>query len=76
MTTAPVAPLAERMRPHTLDSYVGQQHILAKDQPLFRAIQQGELHSCILWGPWYRQNHFSRYYGAICQRSINQAFSD
>lgn len=51
MTTAPVAPLAERMRPHTLDSYVGQQHILGKDQPLFRAIEQGELHSCILWGP-------------------------
>ena len=51
MTTAPVAPLAERMRPHTLDTYVGQQHILGKDQPLFKAIKQGELHSCILWGP-------------------------
>ena len=51
MTTASVAPLAERMRPHTLDSYVGQQHILGKDQPLLRAIERGELHSCILWGP-------------------------
>lgn len=51
MTTAPVAPLAERMRPRTLDTYVGQQHILGKDQPLFKAIKQGELHSCILWGP-------------------------
>ena len=40
MTTAPVAPLAERMRPRTLDTYVGQQHILGKDQPLFKAIKQ------------------------------------
>lgn len=44
-------PLAARMRPRVLDQYVGQQHILAKGKPLYRAIEAGYLHSMVLWGP-------------------------
>ncbi|WP_340614799.1 replication-associated recombination protein A [Xenorhabdus thailandensis] len=44
-------PLAARMRPVTLDQYIGQQHLLAEGKPLPRAIQAGHLHSMILWGP-------------------------
>ena len=47
----PSAPLADRMRPATLDEIVGQDHILGKDKPLRRMIEKGELHSMILWGP-------------------------
>ncbi len=44
-------PLAARMRPATLEQYVGQQHLLAPGKPLPRAITSGQLHSMILWGP-------------------------
>ncbi len=44
-------PLAARMRPRTLDEYIGQQHLLMPGKPLFRAIEAGHLHSMILWGP-------------------------
>jgi len=44
-------PLAERMRPRTLDEYVGQTHLVGAGQPLRRAIDAGVLHSLILWGP-------------------------
>lgn len=44
-------PLAERMRPRTLDEYVGQTHLVGPGQPLRRAIDAGVLHSLILWGP-------------------------
>ena len=44
-------PLAERMRPRTLDEMVGQQRLLAPGSALRRAIQAGRLHSMILWGP-------------------------
>ncbi|QTL38684.1 replication-associated recombination protein A [Xenorhabdus budapestensis] len=44
-------PLAARMRPVTLDRYIGQQHLLAEGKPLPRAIRAGHLHSMILWGP-------------------------
>ncbi|MBE8597820.1 AAA family ATPase [Xenorhabdus sp. BG5] len=44
-------PLAARMRPVTLDQYIGQQHLLAEGKPLPRAIRAGHLHSMILWGP-------------------------
>ena len=45
------SPLADRMRPKSLDEYIGQQHLLAKDKPLYLAISQGHLHSMIFWGP-------------------------
>lgn len=44
-------PLAARMRPTTLGEYIGQQHLLAPGKPLPRAIEAGQLHSMILWGP-------------------------
>jgi putative ATPase len=44
-------PLAERMRPRTLDEIVGQQRLLGPDTPLRRAIEAGHVHSMVLWGP-------------------------
>lgn len=44
-------PLAARMRPQTLDEYVGQAHLLARGKPLREALEQGALHSMIFWGP-------------------------
>lgn len=44
-------PLAARMRPGTLDEYLGQEHILARGKPLREALEQGMLHSMIFWGP-------------------------
>ena len=44
-------PLADRMRPRSLEEVVGQQHLLAPGKPLRRAIESGLLHSLILWGP-------------------------
>ena len=44
-------PLADRMRPRTLEAYVGQDHLLAEGKPLRRSIESGRLHSMILWGP-------------------------
>ena len=44
-------PLADRLRPNTFDGYSGQQHILAKEKPLRKAIESGNLHSMIFWGP-------------------------
>lgn len=49
--TAKYQPLAARMRPDTLDTYVGQSHLLAPNKPLRRAVEQGTLHSMIFWGP-------------------------
>ncbi|MBQ3408375.1 MAG: replication-associated recombination protein A [Clostridia bacterium] len=44
-------PLAFRMKPKTLDDYVGQEHILGKDKILYRTIKADRLSSIILWGP-------------------------
>ena len=44
-------PLADRMRPNTLDDLVGQEHILGEGKPLREAILRGEVPSLILWGP-------------------------
>ncbi|MBL3556802.1 MULTISPECIES: replication-associated recombination protein A [Marinobacter] len=44
-------PLAARMRPANLDEYVGQGHLVGEGKPLRRAVEQGQLHSMILWGP-------------------------
>ena len=45
------APLAERMRPQTLDQYIGQQHLLAPNAALRRALDAGVIPSMIFWGP-------------------------
>lgn len=47
----PIAPLAERLRPKTLDEVVGQSHLLGENKPLRLAFQSGKLPSMILWGP-------------------------
>ncbi|MBA4502105.1 replication-associated recombination protein A [Marinobacterium marinum] len=44
-------PLAARMRPTTLQGYIGQSHLLASGKPLRQALEQGAIHSMILWGP-------------------------
>ena len=44
-------PLADRMRPETLDDYAGQEHILGPGKPLRRQIESDRLTSIILWGP-------------------------
>ena len=47
----PAAPLAERLRPQTLNEVIGQSHLLGEGRPLRLAFQSGKLHSMILWGP-------------------------
>jgi putative ATPase len=49
--SADYRPLADRMRPRTLEAYTGQSHILGPGKPLRRAIEEGNLHSMVLWGP-------------------------
>jgi len=44
-------PLADRMRPISLEDYAGQQHILKPGKPLYEAVVSGRLHSMIFWGP-------------------------
>jgi putative ATPase len=49
--SATPAPLAERLRPHTLDEIVGQEHLLGPGKPLRTAIERDQVPSMILWGP-------------------------
>jgi putative ATPase len=44
-------PLAARMRPRSVDDFIGQSHILAPGKPLYEALVRGIAHSMILWGP-------------------------
>lgn len=44
-------PLASRMRPTTLNGYIGQEHLLGEDKALRKVIEKGQLHSMIFWGP-------------------------
>lgn len=44
-------PLAERMRPHNLDDYIGQQHLVGKNAVLRKMVESGRIPSFILWGP-------------------------
>jgi putative ATPase len=46
-----VVPLAERLRPQTLDEVAGQAHLIGPGKPLRVAYESGKLHSFILWGP-------------------------
>lgn len=47
----PTTPLAERLRPGSLDDYIGQKHIIGEDAVLRRAIETGHVPSIIFWGP-------------------------
>lgn len=50
-STEPAKPLAEALRPETLDEVIGQQHLIGPGKPLRLAIETGSPHSMILWGP-------------------------
>ena len=49
--SAPVGPLAARVRPRSLEHFVGQVHLLGPDRPLRRMIESGRAHSMVFWGP-------------------------
>ena len=49
--TPALRPLADRMRPRSLDTFFGQSHLLAEGKPLRRAIEHGKAHSMVFWGP-------------------------
>ena len=46
-----IIPLAEQLRPSSLEDYIGQEHLVGKDAILCKAIESGEVPSMILWGP-------------------------
>ena len=48
---SPTAPLAEALRPASLDEVVGQSHLIGPGRPLRLAFESGKPHSMILWGP-------------------------
>lgn len=48
---SPAAPLAEKLRPQTLDDVIGQSHLLGSGKPLRLIFESGKPHSMILWGP-------------------------
>src|SRR5471032_1614015 len=50
-STEPRQPLAEALRPKTLDDVIGQHHLLGPGRPLRLAFESGQPHSMILWGP-------------------------
>ena len=50
-TSTGYQPLAARLRPAALDHYAGQGHLLSAGKPLRQAIERGQLHSMIFWGP-------------------------
>jgi putative ATPase len=44
-------PLADRIRPQTLKEFVGQEHLVGKNRPIALAVEKGQIHSMIFWGP-------------------------
>lgn len=44
-------PLAERLRPKSVEEFIGQEHLLGKNKPVRRMVEEGKIHSMILWGP-------------------------
>ncbi|GAB4510255.1 MAG: replication-associated recombination protein A [Anaerolineae bacterium] len=44
-------PLADRIRPRTLDEFIGQEHLVAPGKPIYQAIRNNSLRSMLLWGP-------------------------
>ncbi|MFT5576980.1 MAG: putative ATPase [Bermanella sp.] len=51
MTDGATQPLAARMRPNDLTGFLGQEHLLGANKPLREALDSGQLHSMIFWGP-------------------------
>ena len=50
-TVSPAAPLAEALRPRSIDEVIGQRHLIGAGKPLRLAFESGKPHSMILWGP-------------------------
>ncbi len=50
-TTTQAQPLADRVRPKSLDEFIGQKHLVGKGKPLYLAISQNRVYSMIFWGP-------------------------
>ncbi len=50
-TTTQAQPLADRVRPKSLDEFIGQKHLVGKGKPLYLAITQNRIYSMIFWGP-------------------------
>ncbi|ART79616.1 replication-associated recombination protein A [Oceanisphaera avium] len=66
-------PLAARMRPQRLEHYLGQEHILAPDKPLRRALEAGQCHSMILWGPpGTGKTTLAELIGLYCQAEVER----
>jgi putative ATPase len=51
MSEAQARPLADRIRPETLDEFIGQAHLVGKGRPIYQTIQANRVHSMIFWGP-------------------------
>ena len=75
-------PLADRIRPQSLDEFVGQEHLVGPGKPLYLAMQNNELHSMIFWGPpgvgkttlaWLLAKHTQRPFHALSAVSAGKA---
>ncbi|MCX7985211.1 MAG: replication-associated recombination protein A [Bacteroidetes bacterium] len=66
-------PLAERIRPTTLDEFVGQEHLVGPNGPLRRFAEQGQLPSMIFWGPpGVGKTTLARILASMCSAEFNQ----
>ncbi len=66
-------PLADRMRPRSLDEFVGQQHLLGAGKPLRRLVEGATLHSMLLWGPpGTGKTTLARLIAASCRTEFRQ----
>ena len=66
-------PLANKIRPRTLDEYVGQKHLVGQGKPLRLAIEQGHIFSFILWGtPGTGKTTLARIYANAINAEIHE----